>query len=132
MMIVPLDICQDGLPEILVATRDLSAVSLVQDELTGFNVVPVDLITGEGLPDCERATTACNNATEPDCDPNPTDPGIQACLEATSCRRDKCSWAACIHYHYEGGWKVTFVTENLACASVSLIERVACLSPLRS
>lgn len=86
----------------------------------------VEFMTSDGGLEAEDTVLdECGN--EPDCAEDPTNSGIQECLRAVDCRRDKCYWAACILYS-DSWWDLPRYTGAItACATVALAERLACI-----
>ncbi|HCH64226.1 MAG: hypothetical protein CL927_01970 [Deltaproteobacteria bacterium] len=86
----------------------------------------VEFMTSDGGLDTED-TVLDECGDEPDCAEDPTNSGIQECLRAVDCRRDKCYWAACILYS-DSLWDLPRYTGAMtACATVALAERLACI-----
>ncbi|MBL8963026.1 MAG: hypothetical protein KF787_09735 [Phycisphaeraceae bacterium] len=125
-VVAPADYCEVGFGEFIIADREFSRVAIVTWDRDAGGIA-IDMLSSDSVPPaCGPLPFKCNNATEPACDPSPSIPGIQACLEAVQCRRDKCAWAACMHREYDDGSYALWIAQNLACASVSLAERLQC------
>ncbi len=121
------DTCVDLLPEILLSNDQLTTNKMILDVLSAPSVLTVTSETPITCP--EQLPPPCG--AEPACNPAPAFPGIQECLRAADCRRQKCHWAACVNCHDGNGcsaWeRIVWVGANLACAYANQLEVAGCV-----
>jgi hypothetical protein len=125
--IVTADFDGNAADDVFLTTSNPNVIYRIADSAGGYAVSTIDA-TGFGAATnlSPLANSASDCGDEPDCDVN-AGPGIQECMRAVECRRDKCYWAACVLYT-EHWWQAPrYAAAMLACASVAIVERTLCL-----
>ncbi|MCC6659961.1 MAG: VCBS repeat-containing protein [Phycisphaerales bacterium] len=128
--IIVSDRCGDTYPEVFIFDASGNAIAAYSDWASGLQAVTIN--NNYGGPTCEPPA---NFATppqvpcgdEPVCSTSPTDPGAQACVEASNCRAAKCKWAACVLYENGDYNWFQWAGAMLACGAVHDAEIVGCI-----